>query len=66
MVVFSLPVIALTAHAMAGDRERFLAEGFDDAVTRPTLDEGVLPDAIERCPQSGRVVAWRGRGPSCR
>jgi CheY-like chemotaxis protein len=41
-----LPLVALTAHAMTGDRERFLTSGFDSYVAKPIVDEQLLLDTI--------------------
>lgn len=43
-----VPVVAVTAHAMAGDRSRYLAAGFDGYVPKPIDDEAVLVDVVGR------------------
>lgn len=42
----SIPVIALTAHAMVGDRERALAAGFHNYLTKPLTVETFLSDLV--------------------
>jgi CheY-like chemotaxis protein len=40
-----IPVVALTAHAMAGDRERFLAAGCDGYISKP-IDPGRFAELV--------------------
>lgn len=43
----AIPVIALTAYAMRGDRERFLAAGFDEYMSKP-IEAVLLWTMLER------------------
>lgn len=44
----TVPVIALTADAMYGARDRYLAMGFDDYLSKPILEAEELRAAVRR------------------
>jgi len=43
----ALRVVALTAHAMTGDRDRARSAGFDDYITKP-INIATFPDQVSR------------------
>jgi two-component system cell cycle response regulator DivK len=50
----SVPVLALTAQAMEGDRERFLAAGFDGYLSKPVNIREFIATVKRYCEDGGR------------
>ena len=51
-----IPIIALTAHALKGDRERCIAAGMDDYISKP-IEAAKLFEVIEAAVDQGRLAA---------
>ncbi|HWA42187.1 MAG TPA: PAS domain-containing protein [Hypericibacter adhaerens] len=65
-----IPIVAMTANAMKGDRERFIAAGMNDYVSKP-IDPALLYAVIARCldresamPADGPGKAQAGEVPA--
>ena len=54
----SIPIVAVTAFAMEGDRERFLSGGFDGYITKP-IDVRSFPADVDRYCAAGTAEGER-------
>jgi signal transduction histidine kinase/CheY-like chemotaxis protein len=48
-----VPIIAMTAHTVIGDRDRFLKQGMDDVLTKPLKKDALLDRIATYAPDGG-------------
>jgi two-component system sensor histidine kinase/response regulator len=53
-----IPIIALTAHAIAGDAEKYLSSGMDGYVSKP-VRPGLLRAEIDRLARTAKTQHWQ-------
>jgi signal transduction histidine kinase/DNA-binding response OmpR family regulator/HPt (histidine-containing phosphotransfer) domain-containing protein len=58
----SVPIIAMTAHAMAGDEQKSIKAGMNDHVTKP-IDPGQLFAALQKWIKPGEKIIERQQPP---